>query len=147
MYYGVASDYMVYFVESSSGKHTVVSQSFNDFNIPPSGAQLDFRVQALYAYYDPSTINHMNFVHEALLVEETSGDYSSIQTITMNYGSSSPKPSQTVNASNPPTSSGPYNPPQQPSPIYLMVIIAAICIIAILIAVIAYQYKQSKKQF
>jgi hypothetical protein len=140
MYYGTAGDYIAHFVESSSGKHTVVSQSFNDFNTPPSGAQLDFRVQALYAYYDPSTINHMSFVHEALLVEETSGDYSSIQTITMNYGSSSStKPSQTANSSNTPTTDL-NNPPQ----LNLIIVVVSVCVITVLLAVIVYQYRQSK---
>ena len=96
MNYGIAGDYYAYFVKSSEDKYTVVSLSFNDFNTPPSGAQLDLRIQALYAYHDPSTINHMNLVHEALLVEATSGDWSKIQTITINYGAVTPMPSQTI---------------------------------------------------
>ncbi|MCL2135861.1 MAG: hypothetical protein FWH37_10035 [Candidatus Bathyarchaeota archaeon] len=142
MYYGVASDYFVHFVKPSDAKYTIVSLSFSDFDAPPSEAQLDFRVQALYAYRDPATINHMEHVHDALLVEEMAGDWSKIQIITITYGPLSS--SQTVNSPSIPTLD-PDRPPQQtPWASYLMIIFVTVCIITIPLVIVTYLNKQIK---
>ena len=144
MYYGVGGDYHAFFVAPSDDKYTVVSHSFNDFDTPPSGAQLDFRVQALYAYHDPTTINHMAFTHEALLVEEISGDWSNVQTITMNYGASSSSPSQTAYPHSTSTSDIPNLPQQNQWLFYVIIILVMVCIIIIPVAIVAYINKQRK---
>jgi hypothetical protein len=147
MYYGVADDYSAPFVESSNGKHTIVSYSYSGSSAFPPGAQLDFRVQALYAYEDPSTISHMAFIHEALLVEAISGDWSDIKTITINYKTLPSSSSlQTATASIMPTSDPNNTPSPQQSPwqSYLIGILAAICIITIPLAIIPHINKQRK---
>jgi hypothetical protein len=115
------------YIEQSGSKYTVLTDYSAMYD---SGVQLDFRVKAVIGY--------LQVIPPFLMIIEESGDWSSIQTITINHGTS-PKLSQTVNASNSPTSD-PYNPPQ----LNLMIVVVSVCVIAVLLAVIVYQYRQSK---
>ncbi|MCL2134861.1 MAG: hypothetical protein FWH37_04820 [Candidatus Bathyarchaeota archaeon] len=121
------------YVEQSDSDYTVLTSLVR----LDSGTQIDLRVKAVIGY--PRKMPFWT-----MTIEAESG-WSKVQTFTILYGSSSISPSQTANLSNQPTSDS-YNPPQQPLPLYIVVILVATCIIAILIAVIAYQHKQIKKQ-
>jgi hypothetical protein len=63
----------------------------------PAGSQLDFRVEAFIGHFvEPTPLDHMLGSHEPYLVRDETSGYSSIQTITLISGSSSPSSSQTA---------------------------------------------------
>jgi len=98
-------------IQQSSSKETIVTYTLSDSGgflaKPPSGGQLDFRVEAFTGYWrDPTPGESALGIREQILVRDESSGWSSIQSITITYGSSLSPPSQTTNSpENSPTAS------------------------------------------
>jgi len=105
-----ASIYPFYRIEQSGSKETVVTFTLQDgdglWAKPPSGGQLDFRVEAYTGYLrDPTQAEFVpGFSIGQVFVRVGSSGWSIIQTVTVTYGSSSS--SQTDGSPENPTPSG-----------------------------------------
>ncbi len=128
------------FVSASKSTYTDVYLSFDSgssYKLPPSGARLDFRVQALYAgretWPEISPEGKETGWHYSKLVETQAGDWSSVQTLTLTYETSesssqtttSPPPSAATNNSQPQT------PNQTQSPDSISSLLAFLLIIGV----------------
>jgi len=124
------------FVGASNSQYTPVTCVFTNntdkhLTLPPSGGQLDFRVQALYAYLfrypevDILGIETGWYLFE--MVETQTGDWSSAQTITLTYESS-----QAVDRF------------QKLRQSLLIVVFGSVCIVVVLLAVITYLLRHRK---
>jgi hypothetical protein len=149
-----SSRYPENYVSQSTSGYTVVSYTFHEYAggyfiaKPSSGGQLDFRVEAFTGYWvEPTQIDHLGGFHDPTLFDDATSGWSSIQTITITYDSSSTKPSQTTNSSitSPSDSNNPQ--PQNPQQVLWRVIVFFMCIIAVLLCVIVYLLKQRKTSF
>jgi hypothetical protein len=137
--------------QSSSDYTTIGPMRLSSYD---SGSQLDFRVRAVigepgswlhYVYYEDGSGPYL--YHEVVC-----SDWSSVQTVTFEYGTS---PTVTATNTSPTSSSGSLtadpntpsvsNPPSQtPWATYLLIIIVTVCITTIPLTITAYYYGQRK---
>jgi hypothetical protein len=101
VFYSDSQSYV--FIMWSGSQDIVVSYTLCEYDAtmflgkPPSGSQLDFRVEAFAGYWrDPMPQESALGIREQILVRDESSGWSDIQTITITYDASLSLPSQTV---------------------------------------------------
>ncbi|MDR0797829.1 MAG: hypothetical protein LBE70_03830 [Nitrososphaerota archaeon] len=125
-------------ISQSDLKETIVTYTLSEdggfLMKPPSGGLLDFRVEAFTGYWrNPTQYESASGFRDPIFVrEESSSGWSSIQTITITYDSSSPSPSQAVTTSESPTTSVDNNNQTPLTNIMLGIIALLLCVIIIL---------------
>ncbi|MCL2868932.1 MAG: hypothetical protein FWF27_05775 [Candidatus Bathyarchaeota archaeon] len=126
-----------------------------------AGSQLDIRIQAVigkpgglnYVYYGDDNDDTERYRGPYLYQDVVSSDWSSVQTVTIEYsGSSTVPPSNTlpINPSDPLISGSNVppvdSPPQNLLPTYLLITITTVCLITIPLVIVAYHYGQRKNK-